>query len=355
MSCQRREDVTSSWARGLRRACTALILLLAGSASIWGAEPALAGKGGGSVNIIRLGSAADATARLSGPSFFLQGNGAPTAEFFENHVDQVAASPLDIVVLAASFASGNTSQSAECEALMAHMRTKINSCETITITKASGANDAAATADVQKAEIVYFAGGNQCNYVGWKGSSIYNAVLGVAARGGGVGGGSAGEAIQGEFVYDGCEGSATSSEALANPYDNSISFTYDFFHWQNLGQIFTDSHFVERNRMGRLMVFLARQIQDGKTSAAYGLGIDGDTAVVIDKNGHGQVYGNVAYVVLADHQPEICAPRAALTFSNYKIWKLPAGSTYNFANRPAGGYYPVSVTNGLIDGDAYQL
>ena len=47
-------------------------------------------------------------------------------------------------------------------------------------------------------------------------------------------------------------------------------------------------------RAGRLMSFLARQIQDGKASDAYGLGIDRDTAVLIDSHGHGQVYGNVA-------------------------------------------------------------
>jgi hypothetical protein len=76
--------------RVLRRMCCAA-LLLAVVIGPWGrAAPALAGKGGGSVNIIRLGSAADATASLSGPSFFLQGNGAPTAAYFENHVDQVA-------------------------------------------------------------------------------------------------------------------------------------------------------------------------------------------------------------------------------------------------------------------------
>src|SRR5207253_4052527 len=106
--------------------------------------------------------------------------------------------------------------------------------------------------------------------------------------------------------------------------------TYDFFHWQNLGQVFTDSHFVERNRMGRLMAFVARQIQDGKTSAAYGLGVDSQTVVLIDKRGMGEVYGNVAYVVLADHPPERCLAGQALTFSNYKIWRLPDGSRYNF-------------------------
>jgi cyanophycinase len=340
--------------RVVRRMCCAA-LLLAAAIGAWGrAAPALAGKGGGSVNIIRLGSAADVAPSLIGPSFFLQGNGAPTAAYFENHVDQVATAPLDIVVLAASFASGNTSQSAECEALMRQMPTKINSCETITITKASGANDATATADVEKAEIVYFAGGDQCNYVGWKGSSVYAAVQNVVARGGGVGGGSAGEAIQGDFIYDGCNGSATSSEALADPYDHTISFTYDFFHWRNLGQIFTDSHFFERNRMGRLMAFIARQIQDGKANAVYGLGIDEDTAVLIDKKGMSKVYGNAAYIVLADHQPELVAPRTALTFSNYKIWKLAADSTYNFANRPSNGYYLRSVTNGVISADPYS-
>ena len=348
MSRQRGGDTSR-----LRRIGAIALALLIASLS-FGAAPVLAGKGGGSVNIIRLGSADDVTPSLNGPSFFLQGNGAPTAAFFDDHIDQVSADPVDIVVLAASFASGNTSQSIECEQIIEFSDLKVNSCETITITKADGANDPTATADVQKAEIVYFAGGDQCNYVGWKGSSVYNAVLGVEARGGGVGGGSAGEAIQGEFVYNGCQGSATSSDALANPYDNSISFTYDFFHWPNLGQVFTDSHFVERNRMGRLMSFLARQIQDGKTNVGYGLGIDRDTAVLIDKFGRGQVYGNLAYVVLADHSPEVCAPKTALTFLNYKIWRLPAGSSYNFANRPSKGYYLRSVVDGVASPNLYE-
>ncbi|HEX5692362.1 MAG TPA: hypothetical protein VFX76_20240, partial [Roseiflexaceae bacterium] len=135
------------------------LLMAAMLVSLGVVSPALAAKGGGSVNIIRLGSAADVTPNLIGPSFFLQGNGAPTPTYFDDHIDQVAAAPLDIVVLAASFASGNTSQSIECEAIIAFSGAKVNSCETITITKAAGANDPTATADVQKAEIVYFAGG----------------------------------------------------------------------------------------------------------------------------------------------------------------------------------------------------
>src|SRR5436853_4937562 len=163
----RKRAHTAHWnARTARRVCYGLLmLLLAGIASAWSATPALAGKGGGSVNIIRLGSPADVTPSLNGPSFFLHGSGAPTAAFFDHHINQVAAAPLDIVVLAASFASGNTSQSAECEAIIAFSGSKVNSCETVTITKATAANDSTATADIAKAEIVYFAGGDQCNYV----------------------------------------------------------------------------------------------------------------------------------------------------------------------------------------------
>ena len=58
---------------------------------------------------------------------------------------------------------------------------------------------------VQRAEIVFFAGGDQCNYVRLiKGTALEAAVEAVHARGGGVGGTSAGEAIQGEIVYDSC-------------------------------------------------------------------------------------------------------------------------------------------------------
>ncbi|GAB4200098.1 MAG: hypothetical protein OHK0022_20900 [Roseiflexaceae bacterium] len=316
-----------------------------------GAAPVEAGKGGGSVSRVRLGSAADVKPALRGPSLFLQGNGAPNTTAFQSHINHVAAAPLDIVVLAASFPSSG-SRTPECDALL--RLSNVNSCETITITAASGANDAGATTAVNNAEIVYFSGGDQCNYVGWRGSTVYNAVKGVVARSGGVGGGSAGLAIQGDYVYDACTGSVISSEALSNPYHRYISFSYDFFQWTHLRQVITDSHFVARNRMGRLMSFVARQIKDGKTNAAYGLGIDEGAVMVIDPSGLGTLYGGNAYVVLADHTPEQVVSRLPLTFSNYKIWKISPGGTYNFANRPTTGYYLRSVSNGTISGDPYN-
>ncbi len=334
-----------------KRTVVGLLAILIASLALWGQTPAaLAGKGGASVSRIRLGSAANVSPTLLGPAFFLQGNGAPLTSAFQAQINLIAAAPLDVVVLAAS-APSSGSPTPECDKIIA--LNNVNACETITITQASGANDSGATAAVQNAEIVYFAGGDQCNYVGWKGSSVFSAVKGVVARNGGVGGGSAGLAIQGSYVYDACSGSVTSSEALANPYRRSITFTYDYFSWQHLGQVITDSHFAQRDRMGRLMAFVCRQIKDGKTSAAYGLGVDENTVVLVDKNGLGTVYGGAAYVVLGDHAPEQCVSRQPLSYSNFKLWKITAGGSYNFAVRPTSGYYLRSVTNGVISSDPY--
>ena len=98
-----------------------------------------------------------------------------------------------------------------------------------------------------------------------------------------------------------------SSDALANPYHRTITFTYDFFHWANLQRTITDSHFVARDRMGRTMAFVARQIKDGRAASALGVAVEEATSVVVDRNGLATVMGaGPAYFVLGDHAPEVC-------------------------------------------------
>jgi cyanophycinase-like exopeptidase len=161
-------------------------------------------------------------------------------------------------------------------------------------------------------------------------------------------------AIQGDFTYNGCTGSVLSSEALANPYHRYVTFTYDFFHWANLQSTITDSHFVTRDRMGRTLAFLARQIKDGKATSALAIAVNEATSVEVNRNGLATVVGNgPAYFILADHMPETCVAGTPLTYSGYKIWKVNAGGTFNLANRPATGYYLRSVNNGVIDQNPY--
>jgi cyanophycinase len=231
----------------------------------------------------------------------------------------------------------------------------VDSVETLVITSAKDSNTAAVEATVRNAEVVFFAGGDQCDYVKYfKGTLVETAVENVYSRGGGVGGTSAGLAIQGEFDYDGCTGSALSSDALANPYDRTITFTYNFFNWLNMERTLTDSHFVTRDRMGRTLSFLARQIKDGKTTSALGIGINEATSVVVDRNGVATVIGDgPAYFVLADHAPEVCAAGTPLTYSNFKIWKVNSGGTFNLHTRPTTGYYLRSVNAGVLDQNPY--
>ncbi len=208
---------------------------------------------------------------------------------------------------------------------------------------------------VKNAEVVFFAGGDQCDYVkNFKGTKVETAVESVYARGAGVGGTSAGWAIQSDFIYDACTGSATSADALSDPFHRTITFTYDFFHWANMQSTFADSHFVTRDRMGRLMSFLTRQIQAGKAASVLGIGVNEVTSVVVDKNGLARVIGDgPAYFVLADHVPEVCKAKVPLTFSNFKIWKVPSDGTFDLKNRPINGYYLRSVNSGVISSNPY--
>src|SRR5947208_7244581 len=210
------------------------------------------------------GNPADVVVSLTGPAHDFGGGGTDVDAGLQWMIDQVrgctsCSTKVDVVILRSSEADGYNSY--------IYAMNGVDSVETLVITSAADSNTAAVETTVRNAEVVFFAGGDQCDYVKYfKGTKVETAVESVYARGGGVGGTSAGVAIQGDFTYDGCTGSALSSDALANPYHRTISFTYDFFHWANLQGTITDTHFVTRDRMGRTLAFLARQIQDGRTA-----------------------------------------------------------------------------------------
>jgi cyanophycinase len=306
----------------------------------------------GKVTRYLTGNAADAVVPLSGPAHDLGGGGTDVDAALQWLIDQVrgctsCATRIDVVILRSSGADGYNDS--------IYAMNGVDSVETLVITSARDADTAAVETTVRNAEVVFFAGGDQCDYVKhFKGTKVETAVEAVYARGGGVGGTSAGVAIQGDFTYDACSGSATSGAALANPYDKAVTFTYDFFHWAHLQGTITDDHFAARDRMGRTLAFLARQIQDGRAASAWGVAMDEVTSLEVDKNGRATVVGSgAAYFILADHAPEVCRPGVPLTYSNYKIWKVLPGGTFDLRDRPANGYYLRSVSNGVIAADPY--
>lgn len=299
------------------------------------------------------GDPADVSPRLHGPALDLGGGGTDVGEAIQWMIDEVrgcatCATTVDVVVLRASGADGYNDY-------IKKMR-GVDSVETLVITDAADARDASVIRTVRNAEVVFFAGGDQCDYVHFfKGNEIERAVESVYARGGGIGGTSAGEAIQGEFVYDGCgtEG-ATSAQALADPYDRTMSFTYDFFRWRHMGGVITDQHVVARRRLGRTLAFVARQIKDGRARRVLAVAVNEKTSVVVDRRGLARVLGSgPAYFILGDHPPEVCEPKRPLTYSNYKVWKLAPGAAFDLRRRPEAGFRLVSVKDGRADESLY--
>ena len=298
------------------------------------------------------GNAADVQPVLTTATLNFGGGGTDVDPAIQWMIDKArgctdCAAKVDVVVLRASGSNGYNAP--------IYAMNGVDSIETLVITDRRDALKSAVVAAIQNAEVIFFAGGDQCNYVKYfKGTAIERAVESVYQRGGSIGGTSAGLAIQSEFVFDGCQGSTVSAEALSNPYHSSISFTYDFFAWNNLQTTLTDTHFAQRDRMGRLLVFLARQIKDGRSATAFGIAVNEATSVVVDENGLARVLGSgAAYFVLADHAPETCAAGQPLTFSNFKIWKISPNQTFDLRNRPTTGFYQISVTNGVLSANPY--
>ncbi|MEU1590727.1 pre-peptidase C-terminal domain-containing protein [Micromonospora sp. NPDC005710] len=304
------------------------------------------------VSRVRQGSSTDVSrSSWSGPAYTMNGSGGIITATMNQAIGAIRGSSgsIDVVVVA-----GSGTSTPECDVITG--LSGVNSCTTLTLTAASDGNNSQVNTDIRNAEFVYFAGGDQCRYVAWKGTALEASVESVVAKGGGVGGGSAGHHVNSDIVYDACGGSATSAVALGNPYDSAMTFTTGMFRWPNYANTINDSHFVTRDRMGRLMSFVARSIKDGRTSGgkAWGVGVEEGASLFIDRNGLASLSGPSAYVVLGDHQPEVASSGQPLTYSNFKIWKLTSGQSYNFANRPTCGYYLKSVTSGVPSGSLYS-
>ncbi|MFJ5707213.1 pre-peptidase C-terminal domain-containing protein [Streptomyces sp. NPDC093105] len=338
--------------RSLTPPAAAAVVLTAMASVLVAHQPAQA-----AADRIRLGSASDVSRSMwNGPAFTMNGAGGIVTASMSRAVDEIrgGTGSLDVVVLAGS-APTSGSRTPECDTITG--LPGVNSCTTWTLTTAGDGDNSQMNTDVRNAEFVYFAGGDQCRYAAWKGTALETSVEAVVAKGGGSGGGSAGHHINSPIVYDACNGSVTSAEALANPYDRYVSFTTGMFTWANYGAVINDSHFVTRDRMGRTMSFLARAVKDGLApgGSAWGVGVEeGGGSLFLDRNGMATQYGKDAYVVLADHQPEQAVDRKPLTYSGFKIWRLTPGSTFDFRNRPTCGYYLRSVTNGVTDANLYN-
>lgn len=292
------------------------------------------------------GNAADAApaAPPTRPSAVLMGGGTDVDAAFAWMIQRAGGG--DFVVLRASGADGYNDY--------LYAMGGLDSVETLVVKTRDAAHDPAVVARIDRAEAVFLAGGDQADYVTlWQGTPLAAALDRALARHAPVGGTSAGLAVLGQFDFAALNGTVDSAEVLANPYHKRVTLDERLLTLPGLAGTVTDSHFGERDRMGRLLGFVARLLQDGRVAvdAARAIGIDAATAVLLD-DGVGSVVGSgAAWFLRPTIAPTVCAPRTPLTLRNVGVDRVPAGSSFDLLRWQGHGatvHYGLSAETGVL-------
>ena len=238
----------------------------------------------------------------------------------------------DVVVLRASGSDGYN------DYFYTDLGVTVNSVETLKILNVAGATDPYVLDKVANAEAIWFAGGDQYDYVSFFKDNEMEDLLNahVNDKQAPIGGTSAGMAILGEHYFDAQNGTIQSGQAITNPYDSRISIGHsDFLKIPFLENVITDTHYDDPDRRGRHMAFMARIIADSDDPVRpIGLACEEYTSICIDANGEARVFGSYpssqdyAYFIqprCTDFEPDVCVPGSQLQWVDGLIaYKVPA-------------------------------
>jgi cyanophycinase len=207
----------------------------------------------------------------------------------------------------------------------------LNSVGTIVFTDREDSDDPKVVQIIEQAEAVFFAGGDQSNYVRfWQDTPVQHALNRHVAAAKPIGGSSAGLAIMGEFSFASMIDTIHSPEVLADPYGNKVTLSRDFLRIPLLAGTVTDTHFVKRDRLGRLLVFMARILQDDWSSLVPAIAVEENTAVLLEPDGRAMVVGaGSAYFLEAGQKPDLCRRKTPLRFHGISVHRVPAGAGFN--------------------------
>lgn len=186
-----------------------------------------------------------------------------------------------------------------------------------------GAGDAADWKAIRGAEGVFFSGGDQLritNELG--GTKIADEIYRIYARGGVIAGTSAGASIMGETMM-----------VAGRP--GSFRIGGDLHMASGLGfvkNMIVDQHFAERGRITRLLAAVAHNPK------FLGIGIDENTAVILEKGQSFQAIGQGAVYVLDAHDSSDCNlseenVEGALSIFNVKFHVLSDGDRFDLKTR----------------------
>jgi len=268
-----------------------------------------------------VGDPADAVVSTRGSGLVLMGGGVDVRDAFDWQRDRINGG--DVVVLRTSGRDGYND----------YLFDRVggaDSVETLRVDTRALADDPYVVWVLEHAEAIFLAGGDQATYVdAWTGTGVQRALQAAWSRGATLGGTSAGCAVLGQFAFSAESGSVTSGTALSDPFARFVTLRRDFAASPVVSGFIADSHFATRDRMGRLIAFLARIVADGWSEAPRGLGVDDGTAVAIDETGTARVFGaGSVYLVAPSSVPAVARPGAPVTWSDIQVYELRAGDQF---------------------------
>lgn len=176
---------------------------------------------------------------------------------------------------------------------------------------------------------VYFRGGDQYYYYTWyKNTKTQQAIRYIYQNGGVIAGTSAGLHILTDMIFTDDTGNGLiSPEAIENPTHQYITLHDDFLSL--VPGVYGDSHFAERGRFGRLVGILANRWFT-QSEVIAGIGVDDLTAIAIDENNIGTVYGTgCANIYIASDSAFSRNPAATgkLLADGVRVMQLLKGTT----------------------------
>jgi len=228
----------------------------------------------------------------------------------------------------------------------------LNSAGTLSFSDREDSRDPKLIEIIEHAETIYLAGGDQSDYVRfWQDTPVQEALNHHIAANKPLGGLSAGLAIMGEFSFDSMIDTIHSPEALANPYGNKVTLARDFLEIPLLAGTITDTHFSKRDRLGRLLVFMARILQDGWAKQIRAIAVDENAALLVETDGSARAVGEGhIYFLEATQKPGLCAYRQPLTFAGIQVQRVASGKLFNIKSwRGESDSYSLSAVQGKVE------
>jgi cyanophycinase-like exopeptidase len=224
---------------------------------------------------------------------------------------------------------------------------------TLLLLRRSASFDPFVVQTIAKAEALFIAGGNQTQYVDyWQNTPVTEGINALARSGVPIGGTSAGNAMLGQFAFSALIGTILSPQVLRDPFNARLTIDNGFLSLSPLlVNTISDDHFVTRDRMGRMVAFLARISHDNNGIRPFGIALDEHTAFLMEANGVGQIVGSsTAYFISTPGVPEVCLPATPLTYQNLNVYRVSRDNTFDIVGwRGTGGTaYQLSAVNGKL-------